>query len=245
MSDMRFLLASIVLVGQIALTSPALATQSNTVQLRKGNPPPPPKNPGDTSPGGRRDPANCPQDPETTSPVLTALSPDQPGSTVAERPIFFVYVPKTSAKTAEFSLRDRSTGRGVYRSKIVLNNTPGIIKISLPSQSPTLETGKRYSWSVSLICNPNDRTDDRFVTSTIQRIELDPTRRNQIQQASPREQVSLYQQAGAWYDAVTVLYELQQTQPNDSTLRGMWREVLQSVGIDEIIDRKSTEEKSR
>lgn len=238
MNYIKFLFVSIVLANQTALIPNALAAQINTTQHKQGNPPPPPKNPKYTLPGGRRDPTTCPQDTEVTRPTLIALSPpSKPGLTLAEHPTFFVYVPKTSAKTAEFGLRDR-TGHGVYRSTIALTNTPEIIKISLPSQSPPLEIGKQYIWSFAMICNPNDRIDDRFVTSTIQRTELDPTRQSQIQQAPPREQISLYRQAGAWYDALTVLYELQRTQPNDSSIRRMWREVLKSVGVDEIIDRK-------
>lgn len=221
--------------------SPLLSLQEGETLLKRGwgnlaqsNPPPPPKNPGSSAPGGRRDPTACPQDADTatTNQELTALSPKtKPGFTLAERPTFFVFVPKTSAKTAEFSLRDRKSS-GVYRTILDLTKTPGFIRFSLPDQAPALEVGQQYLWSFAVICNPNDRIDDRFVTGTVQRITLEPDRLRQIQQASPKEQVSLYQKADVWYDAIVVLFELQRTQPNDASINTIWREFLQSGNVD-------------
>jgi hypothetical protein len=217
--------------------SPDLATLVKDTKLAQSNPPPPPRNPGSSSPGGRRDPVACSQDEvATTDTRLTALSPTtKPGTTLAERPTFLVFVPKTSAKNAEFSLRDRSE-RGIYRKTLTLTNTPGIISISLPAQVPPLEIGKQYLWSFAVICNPDDRLEDRFVTGTVQRIEFDSTRLHQILQASPQEQVALYQKASAWYDTLVVLYQLKRSQTSDPSVTVTWRELLQSGGVDSMID---------
>jgi hypothetical protein len=153
---------------------------------------------------------------------------------VAERPSFLVYVPETNATTAEFSIRDYN-GRGVYRTTLALSNTSGIISISLPAQSPPLEVGEQYIWSFAVICDPNYRLNDRFVTGLIQRIEVNPTRLRQIQQASLREQVSLYQEVGVWYDALAALFELQRTQ-NDSGIHAIWDEFLQSSGVSAMLN---------
>jgi hypothetical protein len=215
-----------------------LSSSQKEMQLAQSNPPPPPTNPGSSSAGGRRDPSNCPQDAglAAANPLLTALSPTpKSGLTLAERPTFLVYVPKTSAKTAEFSLRSR-TGQGVYRTMIALTTTPNLIGITLPAQAMPLEVGKLYTWSFAIICNPNDRLDDRFVTGMIQRRELDATRLRQIQQAPPRTQVALYQQADVWYDAIAVMYQLKRSQRNDPGISTAWRELLQAGGIDTMID---------
>lgn len=53
--------------------------------------------------------------------------------------------------------------------------------------------------------------------------------------ASPKEQISLYQKADAWYDALAVLFELKRTQPNDPSISATWREFLQSGGVDAMI----------
>lgn len=225
--------------GTAVAMSPDVSTVKDT-KLKQSNPPPPPNNPGSSSAGGRRDSTACPQDAiaATTAPGLTALSPTtKPGITLAERPTLLVFVPKTSAKIAEFSLRDRK-GSGVYRTTLALTNTPGIISLSLPAPAPALEVGKQYLWSFAVICNPNERVDDRFVTGTVQRTEFDSTRLRQIRQASPQEQVALYQKANVWYDALAVLFELQRTQPNDPNINAMWREAIQSGGINIMMNSK-------
>lgn len=251
MSDLKVLLHNIpigiALVLELAI-APSTATELyrsekplsfnvNKIQLAQSNPPPPPTNPDSSSAGGRRDPSNCPQDAGVAiiRPLLTALSPTtKPGLTVAERPTFLVYVPKTSAKDAEFSLRNRD-GRGVYRTLIALTNTPALINITLPVQAKPLEIDKPYIWSFAIICNPNDRLDDRFVTGMIQRLALDSTQLRQIQQAPPREQIALYQKADAWYDALALLLQLKRSQ-NDPSINTVWRELLQAGGVDTTID---------
>ncbi|MBM0744408.1 DUF928 domain-containing protein [Phormidium sp. CLA17] len=240
---------------QIGVIAPSIASPTqfqlssasqSTIQLAQSNPPPPPKNPGRSSPGGRRNPSNCPQDAEApSSPLLTALSPaTKPGFTLAERPTFLVYVPKTSAKNAEFSLRSRG-GRGIYRTTVALTNTPNLITLTLPAQAPPLTVEQPYTWLFAIICSPSDRLDDRFVTGMVQRIEFDSARLRQIQQAPPKEQVALYQKANAWYDTLAVLYQLKRSQLNDPSISTAWRELLQSGGVDTLIDSNLEKENLR
>lgn len=223
-------------------------------QLKQSNPPPPPTNPSSSAPGGRRNPSTCPQDvgtaaspslgpevgsetsPAKLTPALTALSPpDSLGLTVAERPTFLIYVPKTSAESAEFSLRDQAS-HGLYRTTVALKNTPSIISITLPEQATPLAIGQQYTWTFSVICDPTDRLTDQFVTAPIQRIDLNATRDLQISQAAVSDRPMLYQQDGLWYDAIALLLDLRRSQPQNASLTTAWRELLQSGGIDTAID---------
>jgi hypothetical protein len=227
-------LFSIVSIGMIVTSN----ASSLEFAFAQSNPPPPPSNPGSSSAGGRRDPSTCPQDAEAvpTTPVLTALSPKpKAGLTLAEHPTFLVYVPKTSAKNAEFSLRDRA-GHGVYRAAIALTNTPDLIRITLPVETKPLEMDQQYTWSFAMICNPADRLSDRFVTGMIQRTQLDPTRLRQLEQSQPGQRVSLYQQNDIWYDALALLFELKYRQPPDPSIIKTWREFLQSGQVDPSIE---------
>lgn len=229
------------------LHGPLPTSNIDDTGFRLSNSPPPRKNPGGTVSGGRRDPIVCPQDasmPKTDS-GLTALSPTtKPGTTLAERPSFLVYVPKTSAKTGEFSLRDNN-GRGVYRTTLDLTKTSGILSLSLPAQAPPLKVGEPYTWSFAIICDPTRRLNDRFVTGMVQRIEFDPARLRQIQQTPLKERVLLYQQADVWYDTLAALFELQRTQPNDSSIHAIWNKFLQSGGVSVMLDKKLTQQNSQ
>jgi Domain of Unknown Function (DUF928) len=210
--------------------------ETQQVKLKQSNPPPPPTNPDSSAAGGRRDPSACPQDAAATRPLLTALSPTtKSGLTLAERPTFLVYVPKTSAETAEFSLGDRQ-GHGLYRTTVTLTHTPDLIRISLPAQAAPLELNQQYTWSFAIICNPADRVEDQFVTGSVQRIELSADRLQQIEQAAPKQRIVLYQENGIWYDALALLLELQRSQPNDPDIQTIWGNLLQVGGVDTLIE---------
>ena len=216
------------------------------VQLAQSTPPPR-KNPGSSVSGGRRATVVCPQDvnmPKTDS-GLIALSPTtKPGTALAARPSFLVYVPKTNAKTAEFSLRD-AKGRGVYRTTLALSDTSGILSLSLPAQAPPLKVGEQYTWFFAIVCDPNRRLSDRFVTGMVQRLEFDPVRLSQIQQAPLRERVALYQKVDAWYDTLAALLELQRTQPNDSSIHALWNKFLQAGGVSGMLNKQSSQQNLR
>ncbi|MBD2059713.1 DUF928 domain-containing protein [Oculatella sp. FACHB-28] len=226
---------AVVLILELAIAPQAMAVQQT---LKQTLPPPPPNNPGSSAAGGRRSASTCPQDAiaATTDPLLTALSPTTtPGLSLAEHPTFLVYVPSTSAENAEFSLRSRD-GRGIYRTTVPLTDTPTLISVSLPEQVAPLEIGSLYTWSFAIICNPDNRIEDQFVTGSIQRIELNPVRLSQIEQSPPARRIALYQEDGIWYDALTLLFELKRSQPDDLSVDTTWREFLQSGGIDSTID---------
>ncbi|MBD3886505.1 DUF928 domain-containing protein [Phormidium tenue FACHB-886] len=246
---------SIVLAAELAIAfnlavaiapSTAIALHDNgklsvSQQARKQNVPPPRENPGSSAAGGRRKLGACPQDAGTVTPSssLTALSPTtKPGLTLAAHPTFLVHVPRTSTETAEFSLRNQMD-QGVYRTTIALTNTPDIISITLPDQISPLEVGKQYIWSFAIICNPDDRLADEFVTGTVERTELNPTRLAQIEQTSDRQRIALYQQNGIWYDALALLFELKRNQPTDPAISAAWHEFLRSGGVDTMINTSS------
>lgn len=196
----------------------------------------PPRNPESSSAGGRRDRNLCPQDTvgPTPSPVLTALSPvSKPGLTLADDPTFWVYVPPTSALTAEFSLRTLDD-QGIYRTTLVLDDIPGLVSVTLPADAPSLEVGTSYIWSFNLVCDPSNRLEDPFVTGNIQRRELEGDRSIQPDQLPLAEQVAFYGEQGFWYDALSALMELQRTQPTDPRLDEFWRDLLRLGGLEQL-----------
>jgi hypothetical protein len=249
----RHISTSIVLASELAIAfnmtiaiAPGTATMLHQPEKllvsqqanKQSIPPPPPTNPGSSAAGGRRASTACPQDAieATASPSLTALSPTtKTGLTLAAHPTFLVYVPKTSAEAAEFTLRTPA-GQGVYRTTIDLTNTPDVISITLPNQTTPLEVGKPYTWSFAVICNPDDRLSDQFVTGMVQRTELESARLSQIEQAPLRQRIALYQEDSIWYDALALLFESKRSQPNLLEIDTIWRDFLQSGGVDTMIN---------
>ncbi|GAC1466289.1 MAG: DUF928 domain-containing protein [Chamaesiphon sp.] len=159
---------------------------------------------------------------------LTALMPTRKnaGTTVSPNPTFFWYVPKTAAQSAEFVVVD-DRGNAVYRTNLDLSHTPGVVKVSLPVTA-SLETGKNYMWGFALICDPVDRTQDKFVQGAISRIEMTSVLKSKLQQAKPLDQAKLYADAKIWYDTLTKVAQLRSSRPTE------WEELLKSVGLENI-----------
>jgi hypothetical protein len=164
--------------------------------------------------------------------------------TVAERPTFFIHVSQTSAQEAEFILKKKigedKDGRPVYDEDkyvdqtVALPKNPGIVSISLPAEAANLEVGQSYYWTFQVICEPTDRNKDVTVDGAVQRIELDSSLANKLQQAEPRDLPEIYAEAEIWTDALSTLADLRKANPNDQQLQDDWNDLLNSVGLDKV-----------
>ncbi len=125
------------------------------------------------------------------------------GLTLAEYPKFFVYFPTEDgycgyySQVAEFELFDEA-GKTVYFTEFKLPNTNGIIRIKLPDDGsiPPLATGKKYQWTVWMVIEPWDRSQDLFISGWIKRIETTPTLLQQLQTTTPVNEVRSQKSVG-------------------------------------------------
>jgi len=167
---------------------------------------------------------------------LTALIPTTNlGLTTEKYPTFFWFVPPTPARTAEFVLSDEKSNE-VYKTTFAINGQPGVISLKLPASAtlPPLSVNKNYSWTFSLICNPNNPLAIDFVRGWVQRIEPNATLSNRLAKATPRDRPSVFAQAGVWNDTLSSLIELRRSNPKDQSLVTDWESLLKSVGLESI-----------
>lgn len=192
------------------------------------------------------------------SPVAL-LPPEQGiGLTVNPNPTFFFNISQPSTASAEFIVQEIQEKKGettapkdetttpkseiiiireVYATTVDLPKTSGVISISLPQgedSSQSLEVGKRYQWSFSLICDAQDRRQDIALEGEIERVEPSAELTSTLQKAAAKDRPSVYAEAGLWYNTVESLAQLRQQHPNDSELATDWAMLLQSVGLDAI-----------
>ncbi len=167
--------------------------------------------------------------------LIPLLPKNKIGRTVSEYPEFFLYLPKTEAKVAEFVLQD-DKGKQIYQTTLNINNSSGVIGISIPTNknvSP-LQIGKNYSWSIALICDDQDRSADVFQRGIVRRVEVSADIRSQLQKAEPRLKAVIYAQTGIWQDALSTLIAARRANPNDADLAADWKILLDSVNLGKI-----------
>ncbi|HEY9636812.1 MAG TPA: DUF928 domain-containing protein [Coleofasciculaceae cyanobacterium] len=175
-------------------------------------------------------------------PVSLVPAPSLTGTTIADYPSFFWYMPPTSAPAAEFLLLD-AQGEDIYRAQYTLakstqdaNSTPSIMSFSLPAYAniSPLSVGEKYHWTLALICDPLDRSGDIATEGWIQRVQPDATLASRIQQATPQERIALYANARLWYETLTTLDELRRDRPDNTDLAQAWNKLLKSAGLELI-----------
>lgn len=176
-----------------------------------------------TASGGRRDDSCTP----TGGIPATALVPaNNLGTTVSQTPTLFFYIPQTKAKTAELALLDNQ-GNELFAKRIALSSNSGIIKVDFPSTA-NLEINKNYRWEFAIVCDTEDRTQDRFIQGTIQRIPLSAALKAKLERADSLKKAQLYAEAKIWQESLGIAAQLHPTNPRP------WEELLSSVGLEAI-----------
>ena len=108
-------------------------------------------------------------------PTTTDLS-----KTVVKNPSLFVYVPKTTAKSVKFIVRDPN-GTEVYRSEFVPPETSGIVKVTIP-ETVSLEVEQEYKWELTVMCNSKNyfAEENKFVDGLILHTQLSAEQQQQL-----------------------------------------------------------------
>lgn len=176
---------------------------------------------------------------------VTALIPlNGFGITIADYPTFSVYIPQLSAESnpeIEFVLRTAEK-KEIYKTKFNIKQG-GIVSFILPNNRnvPGLKLNQNYFWTVTLICNPEaidtgDVSGNKKVEGiVIRRVTPNASLRQELAAAkSLRDRVKIYAKAGIWYDAFSNLAELRRRNPTDPIVVRDWRELLKSVGMEEL-----------
>ena len=174
------------------------------------------------------------------TPLVPALADGEGdwGLTVSERPAFFVYVPATTARKAEFVLRDEDWN-DVYRTELRISGEAGIVRVRMPKSKAALVVGENYRWHFALVCPEGDRgyVDEITVEGWTRRIELDPDLAAKLAGKTALTRSSIYADNGIWLDALSALADSLLDSPEDSTLIRAWENILASAGLANIAKR--------
>lgn len=197
-------------------------------------PPPEAEQPENTDSAASRQDRQClssDREPEltTSKQTVTPIVPEgNYGLTLTERPHFWLYLPRTSAKQIILTIREEGLNPH-WQQSVDLTGEAGIVGIPLADDAPILEVGKNYQWAAILVCNERPHPNDPVVTSWIKRIE------NRVESISQTEldKAADYARQGIWYDALNILVAEQSAIDN---WQNIWFEYLQSGGLEAIAD---------
>ncbi len=150
-------------------------------------------------------------------------------TTASQTPSLFFYLPPQQAQAGEVSLSDE-TGNLLYRAEIALPQKAGIIQVPLRPKNG-LSSDNFYIWSLRLICNREERSEDILLQGELEYRPLAKplptlagTKNEQL-----RDQAKFYAEQGIWLDALAALAPLRSSQPEEM------KEFLSSAGLSVVL----------
>ncbi|MBJ7900513.1 MAG: DUF928 domain-containing protein [Cyanobacteria bacterium RI_101] len=193
--------------------------------------------PNTTGGGGTRSGGLCVKSEDKNTP-LSALVPafmTNP-QTTAQRPTLYFYIPPNNGYRGELTLTDIVAQTTLLRQGFTLNPEGGILAATLQPKTP-LEAGQDYSWSLRIICNPEQRSNDQYLKGNLSVaaaslpqaapfLNQSPgTPLNADQAQTVLKLAQAYADRGIWLDSLHLTALVRQSNPQD------WRELLESVNL--------------
>lgn len=160
----------------------------------------------------------------------TIVAPSHVANTISSHPTFAVYFPEAGGEfVVSLEQKEGRFNKTIWQQTLKADKA-GIETITLPANKPGLSVGKDYRFSVQMVVNPNDRSQDVVAQVWLQRVELSPQTQakiNSIQDADERA-IALAEE-GVWFDAVEVLVQNQ-----DRSSQELLATLLDQVGLEEV-----------
>lgn len=170
---------------------------------------------------------------------LVALTPSNNlGVTASDRPsVYFLMPTLEETHPVEFLLRD-SAENSVYETTVDVDTAEKIVGVHLPEGY--LEVGQDYHWYFSIVCDPQDRSQNIVLSGWLRRVspemaEHQPVSDPSLDQSS-FDQSRSEQAAGLSMDTIATLVELRQAHPNDNEILLQWTELLQMLELDTVVE---------
>ncbi|MGC9504891.1 DUF928 domain-containing protein [Baaleninema sp.] len=123
----------------------------------------------------------------------------------------------------------------LYRSTFPLPDTGGTIALS-PPEIPELEPDVTYNWSVRILCNEVDNSQNPISVGEFRIVEPTPEVRDALGSDSCTERPALCARDGIWYDSLEGLFEARLADPDNEELDAAWKSLLESAELGEYAE---------
>lgn len=177
-------------------------------------------------------------------PAVMVLVPDDVGLTTSGQPALYWYLSKPTSVRVEVTLIDEKGEQPLVEYAVQNANGPAVHRVDLAQRNVSLKPGVEYQWSISVVPNPDERSNDVMAGGVVKRVDL-PAKiaARRAAGASKEELAALYAEEGIWYDAIGLYSELIDERPKDAGLRAKRAALLDQVGLKEVaaFDRKAAQ----
>lgn len=153
----------------------------------------------------------------------------QEGQIISGQPTFFWYLSAPTPLPARFVLLDLQDSKILFE-QVVEAPQAGFRQTTLPANLK-LQPGRKYRWSVTLVCNPRRPSENLVAQGQIQLVPVPPDLAQQLVGViSNRQRAQVYAEHGFWYEALAEIGAAYNAQHQDSAIREEMLAILERMG---------------
>jgi hypothetical protein len=119
----------------------------------------------------------------------------------------------------------------ILETSLVMAVDAGLQWLDLADYSIELQPNQSYEWTISLICDPKNRSLDLHASGTVLYQPPDAQLQQSLLKQADKEHPFIYARNGFWYDALQSLSEQVQSQPSLKPVRAA---LLNQVGLQKV-----------
>ena len=172
--------------------------------------------------------------PGGTVPELVVLAPEHTGLTVQEQPVLYWYISSLDTPPIEFNLILKTGVTSVVEKRLAPPTESGLQRVRLADYGVRLTANQVYNWHISLVPDPEARSQDIVASGAIQRIVPAQGLSARLARAQGIEAAHIYAEEGLWYDVLSTISELIDADPTNQDLRKQRAALLEQVRLAEV-----------
>ena len=165
---------------------------------------------------------------------VEVLVPDSVALTTQAQPSLYWYQSKAAKTQCEVTVTEPKNPKPLLLLKSSTPTPAGIHAIRLAKFQIELKPDVVYRWSVAVIEDPDNRSQDIVANGVIKRIAPSDELAARLGQASDQDKPALYAENGIWYDALQSISDQIDHAPQDAALRQERASLLKQVGMDGV-----------
>jgi len=164
--------------------------------------------------------------------MVEVLVPDQIALTTQAQPSLYWYQSKNANTQCEVTITEPNNPKPLLMLKSHAPTPAGIHAIRLSKFNVELKPKVIYRWSVAVIVDSENRSQDVIANGVIERTDLSSDLAGKLAQVSDADKPALYADNGMWYDALQAISDQIDLDPKNASLRKERADLLSQVGID-------------
>jgi len=164
--------------------------------------------------------------------TVEVLVPDQIALTSQEQPSLYWYQSKAAKTRCEVTLTQPKKAKPLLVLQSTGATAAGIHAMKLSDHKVKLEPKVVYKWSVALVTDPQNRSEDIIANGVIEYVPPSPDLTAKLATADASQASSLFAGAGYWYDALDSISTAISRNPSDASLQAARASLLTQVGLD-------------